>query len=103
MKKVIPEKTEYYCDICGKKMVDYVSYRDTTRLKIKPIKRKRRLVFSFMRKEMIDIILTMIAIILSPLLIVCAFVSSVLIMCILIAIASVIVEGIRKLIENVKK
>lgn len=55
MKKVIPEKTEYYCDICGKKMVDYVSYRDTTRLKIKPIKRKRRLVFSFMRKEMIDI------------------------------------------------
>lgn len=55
------------------------------------------------RKEMIDIILTMIAIILSPLLIVCAFVSSVLIACILIAIASVIVEGIRKLINSIKE
>ena len=52
---------------------------------------------------MIDIILTMIAIILSPLLIVCAFVSSVLIACILIAIASVIVEGIRKLINSIKE
>lgn len=49
---------------------------------------------------MISIILTMIAIILSPLLIVCGFVSLVLIVCILIAIASVIAEGIRKLIER---
>lgn len=52
---------------------------------------------------MISIILTVIAIILSPLLIVCAFVSSVLIVCLLIAIASVIAEGIRKLIENIRK
>ncbi len=49
---------------------------------------------------MINFILMMIAIILSPLLIICAFISLVLIVCPLIAIASVIAEGIRKLIDN---
>lgn len=49
---------------------------------------------------MINFILALIAIILSPLLIICAFISLVLIVCPLIAIASVIAEGIRKLIDN---
>lgn len=49
---------------------------------------------------MIDMILMMVVIILSPLLIVCAFVSLVLIACILIAIASVIADGIRKLLKK---
>lgn len=52
---------------------------------------------------MIDMILMMVVIILSPLLIVCAFVSLVLIACMLIAIASVIADGIRKLIDNMKE
>lgn len=54
MKKIIPEKIEYYCDICGKKLVDYVSYEDTARLKIKPAC-ERKSMLSFFRKEMIDI------------------------------------------------
>ena len=27
MKKVIPEKTMYFCDLCNKEMVDYVDYK----------------------------------------------------------------------------
>lgn len=52
---------------------------------------------------MIDFILALIAIILSPLLIICAFISLVLIACIIIAIASMIADGIRELIDGVNK
>lgn len=52
---------------------------------------------------MINFILMMIEIILSPLLIICAFISLVLIACIMIAIASMIVESIRRLIDNISK
>lgn len=49
MKKVIPEKTMYFCDLCNKEMVDYVDYKNSCRLKIIHI-RKREL-FSFFKKE----------------------------------------------------
>lgn len=52
---------------------------------------------------MIDFILMMIAIILSPALIICAFISLMLIACIMMAIASMIAEGIRKLINSMKE
>lgn len=52
---------------------------------------------------MINFILALIAIILSPLLIICAFISLVLIVCPLIVIVSMIAEGIRKLINSMKE
>jgi len=52
---------------------------------------------------MIGCILMLITIILSPILIICAFISLVLIACILIAIVSMIAGSIRKLIDMVNK
>lgn len=52
---------------------------------------------------MIDFILTIITIILSPVLIICAIISVIMIACIIIAIAVSIAECIRKLINNIKE
>jgi len=49
MKKVIPEKTMYFCDLCNKEMVDYVDYKNSCRLKI--IHTRKRELFSFFKKE----------------------------------------------------
>lgn len=52
---------------------------------------------------MINFILMLLSVILSPLLIICAFISVILIACIIIAIASLIAESIRKLVEYIKE
>ena len=51
---------------------------------------------------MIDFILMMIAIILSPLLIICGFISLVLIACIMVAMVSMVAKGIRRLMGERK-
>lgn len=50
---------------------------------------------------MINFILIMLAIILSPVLIICAFISLVLIVCIIIAIVSIVATSISELIDYV--
>lgn len=51
---------------------------------------------------MINFILMMLAIILSPVLIICAFISLVLIVCIIIAIVNVVVDGISRLADDMR-
>lgn len=51
---------------------------------------------------MINFILVLIAILLSPAIIVCAFISAVLIACIIYTIAVGIAECVRRLIDNIK-
>ena len=52
MKKVIPEKTMYFCDLCNKELVNYVDYENSCRLKI--IHTRKRKPFSFFKKEATD-------------------------------------------------
>lgn len=55
MKIVKPQETILTCDICGKKIVDYVNYNNNIRCIIvrNKLKRFKRL-FSFFHKEMVD-------------------------------------------------
>lgn len=55
MVKTVPEKTLYYCDICGNEMVNYVDYDRNTMLRIIPTKRKNLREFIFKRKEVTEI------------------------------------------------
>lgn len=51
---------------------------------------------------MINFILILIAIILSPILIICASISAVLIICIMMVIVSAVIKGINELIDYIK-